>query len=36
MGVPVPKILLKMLEIMRSKGDVPEEKKEEKKNDESN
>ena len=31
MGVPVPKILLKMLEIMRSKGDVPDEKKEEKK-----
>lgn len=29
MGIPVPKILLKMLEIMRSKGDVPEEKKEE-------
>ena len=33
MGVPVPKILLKMLEIMRSKGDVPEEKKEEKKDE---
>ena len=31
MGVPVPKILLKMLEIMRSKGDVPDEKKEENK-----
>jgi toxin secretion/phage lysis holin len=31
MGVPVPKILMKMLEIMRSKGDAPEEKKEEKK-----
>lgn len=30
MGVPVPKILMKMLEVMRSKGDVPEEKKEEK------
>ena len=28
MGVPVPKILLKVLEIMRQKGDVPEEKKE--------
>ena len=28
MGVPVPKILLKVLEIMRNKGDVPEEKKE--------
>ena len=30
MGVPVPKILLKMLEVMKSKGDAPEEKKEEK------
>lgn len=30
MGVPVPKILLKLLEVMRSKGDAPEEKKEEK------
>ena len=29
MGVPVPKILLKVLEIMRQKGDVPEEKPEE-------
>ena len=28
MGVPVPKIMLKVLEIMRNKGDVPEEKKE--------
>ena len=27
MGVPVPKILLKLLEIMKEKGDVPEEKK---------
>ncbi len=27
MGVPVPRILLKVLEIMREKGDVPEEKK---------
>ncbi len=25
MGIPVPKILLKLLEIMRAKGDVPEE-----------
>lgn len=31
MGVPVPKILLKMLEVMKSKGDALEEKKEEKK-----
>ena len=31
MGVPVPKILLKILEIMKSKGDGPEEKKEEEK-----
>ena len=30
MGVPVPKILLKLLEIMKEKGDVPEQKKEEK------
>lgn len=30
MGVPVPKILLRLLEIMREKGDVPEQKKEEK------
>lgn len=30
MGVPVPKILMKMLEVMKSKGDAPEEKKEEK------
>ena len=29
MGVPVPKILLRVLEIMRSKGDVPEQKAEE-------
>ena len=28
MGIPVPKILLKLLEIMKEKGDVPEEKKE--------
>ena len=27
MGVPVPQILLKLLEIMREKGDAPEEKK---------
>ena len=27
MGIPVPKILLKLLEIMKEKGDVPEEKK---------
>ena len=33
MGIPVPKILLKMLEVMREKGEVPEDKmpKEEKK-----
>ena len=30
MGIPVPKILLKLLEVMREKGDVPEQKKEEK------
>lgn len=30
LGVPVPKILLRLLEIMREKGDVPEQKKEEK------
>ena len=30
MGVPVPKILMRLLEIMREKGDVPEQKKEEK------
>lgn len=29
MGVPVPKILLKLLEIMKSKGDAPDEKPEE-------
>lgn len=35
MGVPVPKILIRMLEIMREKGDAPEEKKpEEEKQDE--
>lgn len=35
MGVPVPKILIRMLEIMREKGDAPEEKKpEEDQNDE--
>ena len=33
MGVPVPKILLKLLEIMREKGDVPENKPEEEKQD---
>ena len=27
MGIPVPKILLKLLEIMKEKGDVPENKK---------
>ena len=27
MGIPVPKILLRVLEIMREKGDIPEEKK---------
>lgn len=31
MGVPVPKILMKILEIMKSKGEGPEEKKEEEK-----
>ena len=31
MGVPVPKILLKLLEVMRAKGDVQEAKAEEKK-----
>lgn len=31
MGVPVPKILLRLLEIMKQKGDVPEEKPEESK-----
>ena len=34
MGVPVPKILLKLLEIMREKGDAPENKPEEEKQDE--
>ena len=29
MGVPVPKILLRLLEIMKEKGETPEEKKEE-------
>ena len=29
MGIPIPKILLQALEIMRSKGDVPEKKTEE-------
>lgn len=29
MGVPVPKILLRLLEIMKEKGEAPEEKKEE-------
>ena len=32
MGVPVPKILLQLLEIMRSKGDGPEEQKPEEEN----
>ena len=32
MGVPVPKILLKLLEIMKSKGDAPDEKPEEEDN----
>ena len=27
MGIPVPKILLKLLEIMKEKGDIPEDKK---------
>ena len=31
MGVPVPKILLRVLEIMKEKGDVPEKKEEEQK-----
>ena len=31
MGVPVPRILTNLLEIMRQKGDAPEEKKEEEK-----
>jgi len=31
MGVPVPRILLSLLEIMKSKGDAPEGKKEEEK-----
>lgn len=34
MGVPVPKILLKLLEIMREKGEGPEEKPAEEKKDE--
>ena len=34
MGVPVPKILLKLLEVMRAKGDVQEAKAEEKKDGE--
>lgn len=33
MGIPVPKILLKLLEIMREKGDVPEKGKEADKHD---
>ena len=33
MGVPVPKILMKMLEIMKEKGDGPAKKEEEKKDD---
>ena len=33
MGVPVPKILLKLLEIMREKGDAPEEKQKNTDND---
>lgn len=32
MGVPVPKILLKLLEVMKSKGDAPDEKPEEEAN----
>lgn len=32
MGVPVPKILLKLLEIMKSKGEAPDEKPEEEDN----
>ena len=34
MGVPVPRILLSLLEIMKSKGDAPESKKEEEKEQE--
>ena len=34
MGVPVPKILLRVLEIMKEKGDVPEKKEEEPKPEE--
>ena len=34
MGVPVPNILLKLLEIMKQKGDVPEEQPAEEKTDE--
>ena len=34
MGVPVPKILLKLLEIMKEKGDAPEEKPAEEQADE--
>lgn len=33
MGVPVPKILLKLLEIMKSKGDAPDENKPEEEED---
>ena len=36
MGVPVPKILMKVLEIMRQKGEVQEEKKDEGKEAEQN
>lgn len=36
MGVPVPKILLKLLEIMKEKGDGPEEKKPEQQKPEEN
>ena len=35
-GVPVPKILLKLLEVMKEKGDAPEEKKDERKEAEEN
>lgn len=36
MGIPVPKILLKLLEIMREKGDVPEAKEDKKAEPEEN
>ena len=36
MGVPVPKILLKLLEIMKDKGNAPEERKEQNGEDQGN